>query len=101
MMKISRLLLVLISLTLFADSARAVIAVKLPVSKMYDGASTVIFGNITKLNPENGAITTSAISLKGTTGGTLRFKLEGFPAVLATLKEGSPFVLLTGTHAND
>lgn len=100
-MKISRLLLVLIPLALWADCARAVIAVKLPVSKMYDGASTVIVGNITKLNTENGAITASAKALKGTTGETLRFKLEGFPAVLAALKEGAPFVLLTGSHAND
>lgn len=102
-MKIPRLLLLLllISLALCADSAHAVIAVKLPVSKMYDGASTVIVGNVTKLNPETGAITASAKALKGTTGDTLRFKLEGFPAVLASLKEGSPFVLLTGTHAND
>jgi len=89
-------------LTAFCTSnAMAVIAVKLPVSQMYDGARTVVVGNVTKLNAENGAVTASAKALKGTTGDLIRFKLEGFPDVVAKLKEGSPVVLLTGTHPED
>jgi hypothetical protein len=101
MMKIRCLILLGTAMALLAADALAVIAVKLPVSQMYDGARTVIVGNVTKLNPQTGAVTASAKALKGATGDVLRFKLEGFPAVVARLKEGSPFVLLTGTHPED
>lgn len=84
-------------LFLCAGSAHAVIAVKLPVSDIYDGSRTVIVGNVTKINAETGGVVASAKALKGTLAGdTVRFKIEKLPDVLSKLKEGSPFVLLTG-----
>jgi hypothetical protein len=90
-------LTLLAAITLFAPTSFAVIAVKLPVSQIYDGARTVIVGSVTKINPETGAVEATATALRGNiNGGVVRFKLEKLPAILSKLKEGSPVVLLTG-----
>ena len=97
---ISRFFLVLLSaLALCTSSAQALIAVKLPVSQIYDGARTVIVGNVTEVNAQTGGVKASATALRGTAPGTgVRFKIQNLPDVLANLKEGSPFVLLTGVN---
>jgi hypothetical protein len=77
--------------------ASGLIAVKLPVSDMYAGARNVIIGQVVKVNAETGAIEASAEGLRGTLASDIvRFKLEGLPTILADVKPGVPFVLLTG-----
>jgi hypothetical protein len=80
--------------------ASALIAVKLPVAQIIDGSRVVVIGTVTKVSPDTGNVVASAKALKGTAPGeSIKFKIAGLPQVLAGVKEGSPYVLLTGRQA--
>src|SRR5687768_13313856 len=95
-----RVLLVAFAL---APSARAVIAVKLPVAEIYDGSRTVVTGQVTKVNGESGTVEASAKALKGEfPGDIVRLKFEGAQkAQSAGIKVGDPLVLCTGAKAEN
>jgi hypothetical protein len=94
--------LITVLLAGIAPAASALIAVKLPVSEIFTGSRVVVVGNVTKIDSEEGNVAASAKALKGDApGDVIRFKFKNLPAVLANIKEGSPFVLLTGRKAEN
>ncbi|MDB5322770.1 MAG: hypothetical protein JWN40_4401 [Phycisphaerales bacterium] len=101
MMRPFRFVLPLLVTAIFAQSAAALIKVKTPVSEMYSGAVSVVVGKVTRVSPDTGVIEASAAALKGDgVGDTVKIKLENLPAVIRSVKEGSPVVLLIGRRSS-
>jgi hypothetical protein len=101
MMRPFRFFLPLLVTAILAQSAAALIKVKTPVSEMYSGAVSVVVGRVTRVSADTGVIEASAAALKGDgVGDTIKIKLENLPAVIKSVKEGSPVVLLIGRRAS-
>ena len=101
MIRMSLLTFVLfISIAASAPSANAVFKVETPVSKLFNTSASVIVGKVTKVNAETGVVEASATTLKGEgVGETLKFKLDKFPDILRSTREGSSCVLLLGQRS--